>query len=79
MIATDQSFHWVWQRGKITPLGMYIIHNIYIAGLIISVEQCMGSCLLVFFVFAHTYSSVKLRQFLLNSLTYLAVHKPKFA
>ena len=26
-----------------------------------------------------TYSPVKLRQFLLNSLTYLAVHKPKFA
>ena len=32
-----------------------------------------------FFVFAHTYSPVKLRQFLFNSLTYQAVHKPKFA
>ena len=33
----------------------------------------------LFVVFALTYPPVKLRQLLLNSLTYLGVHKPKFA
>ena len=58
--------------------GWYIAFTNTLYGLIMLVDQYMVPVFL-FLVFALTYPSVKLRQHLLNSLTYMGLHKPIFA